>query len=312
MTPTLLLHHPLSPAHRAVVAERFTIIDALTPQARENVTAARGAEVIAVLTIGAIGLTAAEMDAMPQLGLVAALGAGYEGIDVAHARSRGIAVSHGPGTNDDCVADHAMALLMSCVRRVPQSNVAVRQGIWRNALPVLPNFSGKKMGIVGLGHIGRKIARRAEGFDLEIGYHNRKARPDSAYRYFESLREMAAWCDYLVAVTPGGESTHHLVDAEVLAALGSHGHVVNVGRGSVIDTAALVDALRAGTLGGAALDVYEGEPAPPTMLFEFDNVVITPHVAGSSPEAIDASIRLFMDNAVRFLEGRPLSTPVPN
>jgi lactate dehydrogenase-like 2-hydroxyacid dehydrogenase len=221
-------------------------------------------------------------------------------------------VSYGPGTNDDCVADHAMALLMAAVRRVPQSDEALRQGAWRTALPVLPNFSGKKMGILGLGQIGGKIAKRAAGFDIEIGYHNRKPRPESGHRYFESLHDLAVWCDYLVAVTPGGQGTHHLIDAEVLAALGKTGFLVNVGRGSVVDTAALVQALRAGAIGGAGLDVYEGEPHPPTALFEFDSVVMTPHVAGSSPEAVDASVRLFLDNADRFLNARPLATPVPD
>ncbi|MDB5819810.1 MAG: hydroxyacid dehydrogenase, partial [Rhizobacter sp.] len=290
----------------------FDFIYAPNAELRAKHTAADGAAVRAVLTNGTTGLTAAEIDAMPALEVACALGVGFENIDVAYCKSRGIAVANGAGTNDDCVADHAMALLLASVRRVPQSDEAVRQGIWRNALPVLSNVSGKKMGILGLGQIGNKIARRAVGFDIEIGYHNRKPRPESPYRYFESLIDMAQWCDYLVAVAPGGASTHHLIGAAVLAALGPKGYVVNVGRGSVIDTAALADALRAGSLGGAGLDVYEGEPKPPQVLFEFDYVVMTPHVAGSSPEAIEASVVLFIDNAHRHLDGRALATPVPD
>ncbi|MGH6780705.1 MAG: NAD(P)-dependent oxidoreductase, partial [Sphingomonadaceae bacterium] len=202
------------------------------------------------------------------------------------------------------------ALLLATVRAVPQLDAATRAGTWRTALPLRPNVSGKRLGIVGLGTIGRRIARRGEGFDLEIGYHNRKPREDAGYRYFDSIGALAAWADYLVVATPGGAGTRYLVDANVLAALGPAGFLVNIARGSVVDTEALASALRAGKLGGAGLDVYESEPAPPVALFDCPNVVLTPHVAGWSPEAITASVTQFLENARRHFAGEGVLTPV--
>ncbi|GAB3106341.1 2-hydroxyacid dehydrogenase [Cupriavidus yeoncheonensis] len=278
--------------------------------ARADAVATHGSTARAVLTMGSIGLTATEIDAMPRLELVCALGAGYENIAHEHARARGIAVANGAGTNDSCVADHAMALLLAAVRAVPQLDIATRAGQWRDTLPLSPNFSGRRMGIVGLGTIGRRIARRGEGFDLEIGYHNRTARTDTTYRYFDSVSALAQWADYLVIATPGGAGTRHLVDAGVLAALGPNGFLVNIARGSVVDTAALAQALHAGTVRGAGLDVYESEPAPPMVLLDCPNLVLTPHMGGWSPEAIQASVDQFLENARRHFAGEPLLTPV--
>jgi lactate dehydrogenase-like 2-hydroxyacid dehydrogenase len=250
------------------------------------------------------------MDAMPKMTLVCALGAGYENIAVEKARERGIVVANGAGTNDDCVADHAMALLLAAVRAVPQFDRACRAGVWRNALPVQPNVSHKRIGIVGLGAIGKKIARRAEGFDMEIGYCTRTRRNDVAHAWFENATTLAQWCDYLVVATPGGAATHHLIDADVLTALGPQGYLVNISRGSVVDTHALAAALRAGRIKGAGLDVYESEPEPPTDLFEFDSVVLSPHVAGASPEAQEATLQRFIENATRHFAGQPVISPV--
>lgn len=310
MKPVLLVLNPMSSQHLASIGERFTVHYGPDAAARADAVATHGASAQAVLTIGSIGLTAAEMDAMPKLELVCALGAGYENIALDHARTRGIAVANGAGTNDSCVADHAMALLLATVRAVPQLDKATRAGQWRDTLPLSPNFSGKRMGIVGLGTIGRRIARRGEGFDLEIGYHNRTARTEVPYRYFDSVTALAQWADYLVIATPGGAGTRHLVDAGVLAALGPAGFLVNIARGSVVDTAALAQALHAGTVRGAGLDVYETEPAPPTVLLDCPNVVLTPHMAGWSPEAIQASVDQFLENARRHFAGEPLLTPV--
>ncbi len=217
---------------------------------------------------------------------------------------------NGAGTNDDCVADHAFALLLAVVREIPLLDRACRDGLWRDALPMAPNFSHKRLGIAGLGQIGEKIARRAQGFDLEVGYHNRHPRAALGHRYFDTLTTLAEWADYLVVTTPGGAGTHHLIDAAVLAALGPRGYLVNVSRGSVVDTAALADALARGTLAGAGLDVYEGEPTAPPSLTASNRVVLTPHVAGRSPEAIEACLALFIENASRHFAGQPLLTAV--
>ena len=310
MPPTVLVIVPLRPENQASVCAAFNVITALDAPALETALADHGNEIRAVLTNGTIGLNAASIARLPNLELIGALGAGYENIARDAAQARSIVVINGAGTNDDCVADHAFALLLAVVRQIPILDRACRAGIWRDDLPFQPNFSGKKLGVIGLGNIGKKIARRAEGFDTEIGYHNRHPQADSKYRYFDSPIALAEWADYLVVATPGGASTKHLVSAGVLAALGPKGYVVNVARGSVIDTAALADALARGAVAGAGLDVYEGEPAPPALLVASDRVVLTPHVGGRSPEAVAASVNLFIDNATRHFAGLPVLTPV--
>jgi D-3-phosphoglycerate dehydrogenase len=310
MKPSLLVLIPLIGDSHADISASFDIIHAPTAALRNQAIADHGGTIRAVLSNGTTGLTAAEIDRLPQLELISALGAGYENIAVDHARARNIVVVNGAGTNDDCVADHAFALLLAVVRDVPQRDIATRNGVWRDALPMRPSVSGKRLGIVGLGNIGQKVARRAAGFDLETGYHNRKPRAGATSRYFDSLLALAQWSDYLVIATPGGASTHHLIDRTVLEALGPKGFLINVSRGSVVDTAALAAALTEGTVAGAGLDVYEGEPHPPQALLPLRNVVLTPHTGGTSPESIAASVRNFIDNATRHFAGEAVLTPI--
>ena len=310
MKPILLVLISLRDDSYASVAASFDILYAPTPEQRKQIIASHGGSIRAVLTNGTTGLTADEIDQLPDLEFVSALGAGYENIAVDYARARDIVLVNGAGTNDDCVADHAFALLLAAVRDIAQRDRATRDGIWRDKLPLRPNVSGKRLGVLGLGNIGLKVARRAAGFDIETGYHNRKPREGLALRYFDSVAALAEWSDFLVIATPGGAGTHHLVDRAVLDALGPHGFLVNVSRGSVVDTAALAAALEAGTLGGAGLDVYEGEPHPPQALLHLKNVVLTPHVAGSSPEAVGASVQNFLANAQRHFAGEAVLTPI--
>lgn len=309
--PKLLLLMPMAQEHQAQLRERFEVIDAPTAALRAEAVAAHGADIEVVLTIGAVGLRAEEISAMPRLGFVSALGAGYENIDVAAAKARGIALANGAGTNDACVADHAMALLLASVRALPQQEQALRAGVWRDALPLRPSVNGRRLGILGLGTIGMRIARRAAAFDMEVGYHSRRIRPDAgAYAYFDSVLSLATWADFLVVAAPGGPSTRHIVNAQVLQALGPQGHLVNIARGSLVDTAALAKVLADGQLGGAALDVYESEPHPPRELLDFPNVILTPHIAGWSPESVQATVDLFLLNAERWKNGQPLQTPI--
>ncbi|MDH1815248.1 2-hydroxyacid dehydrogenase [Comamonas aquatica] len=308
--PLLLVLHVLSDAHLSQLAQSFDVLYAPDAARCAEALAAHGPRVQAVLTVGAIGLSAAQMQAMPQLRWVGALGAGYENIDVAYARAHGIAVSNGAGTNDQCVADHAFGLVIAAVRGLVRLDRLTRQGVWRNDIPLPPNVSGKRLGILGLGTIGQKIARRAQAFDMPVGYHNRRPKDGVDFTYFDSVLALAQWADVLLVATPGGAGTRHLVDAPVIAALGPQGYVVNIARGSVVDTAALAQALRSGALAGAGLDVYESEPLPPAELLDLDNVVLTPHVAGWSPEAVQATVDLFLDNAHRHFTGQPLVTPV--
>lgn len=308
--PVLLVMHVVSEAHRQQLAQHFEVLYAPGSAQTAQAIAEHGPRIELVLTIGAIGLSAAQMDAMPQLRMVGALGAGYENIDVAYARSRGVAVSNGAGTNDSCVADHAFGLVIAAIRGFGRLDKLTRQGVWRNDIPYPPQVSGKRLGILGLGTIGQKIARRAQAFDMPVGYHNRNPKAGMAHTYFDSVLGLAQWADVLVVATPGGAGTQHLVNAQVLDALGPQGYVVNIARGSVIDTAALALALREGRLAGAGLDVYESEPKPPAELLDLDNVILTPHVAGWSPEAVQATVDLFLENALSHIAGKPLVTPV--
>ncbi|WNW09636.1 2-hydroxyacid dehydrogenase [Pseudomonas sp. DTU_2021_1001937_2_SI_NGA_ILE_001] len=286
----------------------FSLIRAQTPERRAQVIAEQGGQIDAVVTRGPLGLFAEEMDAMPNLRLICVSGAGYEKVDVAAAQARGILVSNGAGVNAPTVADHAMALLLAMVRDIPQADASVRRSEWRKVM--CPSFAGKRLGILGLGAVGLEIARRAEAFGMHIDYHNRRPRQDLAYRWQPSVRELAEAADFLVLATPGGAATHHLVDAEVLQALGTQGYLVNVARASVVDTQALLAALQAGQIAGAALDVFDDEPQVPDAFKALANVVLTPHVAGLSPEASGDSVRLVRDNLLAFFAGRPLLTPV--
>lgn len=306
----LLILNSLSEAHQAQLAAVYDIVYAPTAQARAAAVAQHGARFRAVLTIGVVGITPEEVAAMPKLELVCCMGAGYEGLPLDLLKSRGIATANGAGTNDDCVADHAFGLLIGIVRGLRTLDMQCRAGVWREAIPHPPNVSGKKLGIFGLGTIGQKIAKRAAGFDMPVGYHNRKPRDGAPHRYFDSLLALAQWSDILVCATPGGPATRHAVNAQVLDALGPQGFLVNISRGSVVDTEALASALREGRLAGAGLDVYESEPHRPEQLVGLPNLFITPHMAGWSPEATQASVDRFMANAEGHFAGRGVVSPV--
>ncbi|MCS6766020.1 MAG: 2-hydroxyacid dehydrogenase [Candidatus Protistobacter heckmanni] len=270
-----------------------------------------GAAARAVLTNGTTGLDRARMDALPALEMISVLGVGFENVDLAAAREKGLPVSNGPGINDTTVADHTMALILAMLRDIPAMDRLVRAGGWRSSASTRPTLTGKRLGVLGLGMIGRQIAKRCAGFDMPVGYHNRKPIPGESFTYYASPRELAANSDVLVITTPGGAGTRHLVDAEVLAALGPQGYVVNVARGSVLDTDALLAALDKDLIAGAALDVVGGEPTVPAALREHPKVLFTPHVAGRSPESNRAGIELAMANLGAYFAGKPLLTPVP-
>ncbi len=286
----------------------FRLLRAPTAALRAEAIARHADEITAVVTRGPLGFFAEEMDALPGLRIICVSGAGYEKVDVPAAEARGIQVTNGAGVNAPTVADHALALLLALVRDIPQADASVRRSEWRKAM--CPSLAGKRLGIVGLGAVGLAIARRAAAFDIHIGYHNRRARQDSAYTWYASVLELAQASDFLLLATPGGADTRHLVDANVLQALGPQGYLVNIARASVVDTAALLDALQTRRIAGAALDVFDDEPNVPDAFKRLANVVLTPHVAGLSPEASHDSVRLVADNLLAFFAGQPVLTPV--
>ncbi|WP_228893085.1 2-hydroxyacid dehydrogenase [Pseudoduganella aquatica] len=259
-----------------------------------------------VITNGSTGLSAAQMDALPALRLVCSYGAGYENINLAAADARGVAVTHAPGVNNATVADHALALMLACARGLPALDRAVKAGHWLAHRMARPAVHGKRLGIVGMGNIGALIARRAAAFDMEIAYTTRGARPELPYRHVPDVLELARASDYLVLACPGGAATRHLVNAAVLEALGSKGFLVNIARGSVVDTAALMQALERRTIAGAALDVIEDEPALPPGAALLDTLILTPHISGRSPEAQLAQHEVLLANLAAHFAGGPL------
>jgi len=284
---------------------------AVAPSLRAETIRLKGGRFRAVLTHGSAGLSSAELALLPGVEIICALGAGHENIDSEATRARGVVVTHGPGTNATTVADHAMALLLAAVRGIVPGYDSVRRGEWAKWRVIRPLATGKRMGIMGLGTIGREIAKRgAGGFGMEIGYHNRRPQDDAEFRYFQTLIDLAAWSDFLVVAAPGGGATRGLVGAEVLRALGPDGFLVNIARGSIVDTSALIAALRDGTIAGAALDVVDGEPEVPADLLAQPNALITPHSAGRSPESIVAMVGMVIENLTAHFAGRPVLTPV--
>ncbi|WP_213879229.1 2-hydroxyacid dehydrogenase [Pseudomonas sp. dw_358] len=287
----------------------FTLIRAPSPALRAQAIAAHADQIDAVLTRGPLGFYAEEMAALPKLKIICVIGAGYEHVDLVAAKTHGLTVTNGAGVNASSVADHAMALLLALVRDIPRADASVRRGEW--AKISRPTLSGKRLGILGLGAVGEAIAKRGSlGFDMSVSYHNRRPRADLPYAYCSSPLELAKASDFLVVATPGGAQTRHVIDAQVLAALGPEGFVVNIARASVVDTVALVEALQNQQIAGAALDVFDEEPQVPDALKALDNVVLTPHVAGLSPQASEATVRMVGNNLTAFFSGQPVLTPV--
>ncbi|MGY2342376.1 2-hydroxyacid dehydrogenase [Pseudomonas sp. SDO5532_S415] len=287
----------------------FHLILAPTPAERAEAISRHGARIDAVLTRGPLGLYTDEIAALPNLKIICVIGAGYEMVDLQAAADRGIAVTNGAGVNASSVADHAMALLLSLVRDVPRCDAAVRRGEWPKIMR--PSLAGKHLGILGLGAVGMAIAKRAAaGFDMRVCYHNRQHRSDVPYDFCSTPTELARASDFLIVATPGGLGTKHLINRQVLDALGPKGFLVNIARASVVATADLITALEQRRIAGAALDVFDAEPQVPDALKVLSNVVLTPHVAGLSPEATQGTVELVGKNLVAFFAGQPVLTPI--
>ena len=249
---------------------------------------------------------------LPALEIVSVMGVGYDGVDVAAAKARKVMVTHTPDVLNDEVADTAMGLMLSVARQLPQADRYVREGKWlQGPMPLARKMSGARLGLVGMGRIGQVIAKRAAAFDMDIAYTARSARAGVPYAYFADAASLAARSDFLVVITPGGAGTRKLIDAKVLEALGKKGVLVNVARGSVVDEAALIDALERGTIGGAALDVFEDEPRVPQRLIDMPQVVLAPHIGSATRETRQAMADLAQANLDAHFGGKPLLSPVP-
>jgi hydroxypyruvate reductase len=252
------------------------------------------------------------IDALPNLKVISSFGVGYERIDVAHAHARGIEVGYTPEVLNDCVADIAFGLLLDVARGMSAADRFVRRGEWpKSNFPLTTSVTGKRLGILGMGRIGRVIAKRASGFDMHVRYHDRNDLHDAAYSFEPTLEGLAEWADFLVVATAGGPTTNKLVSAQVLDSLGPKGFLINISRGTVVDQAALLKALQEKRIAGAGLDVFENEPTVPEPFFALDNVVLLPHVASATHETRDAMAKLVVANLSSFFSTGSAKAAVP-
>ena len=264
-----------------------------------------------VASLAGARVDAALMDALPKLEIISNFGVGVDAIDLDAARSRGIIVTNTPDVLNDCVADTAMALVLNTLRKFPRAEAHLRAGAWatQGPYPLTTSVGGKTLGILGLGRIGAAIARRAEGFGMNIRYHNRNQK-NLPYPYDPDPILLAKNSDVLMIVTPGGAQTERLVGAAVLDALGPTGYVVNIARGSIIDEPVLLKYLQEKKIAGAGLDVYADEPRVPPAFFTLDNAVLFPHVGSATNETRMAMGNLQAENLRLHFAGKSVKTRV--
>jgi lactate dehydrogenase-like 2-hydroxyacid dehydrogenase len=310
MPEQVLIYSRFPKALMLRIGERFELLDAGGKPPNEVFGADQLAGIRAMITAGGTPLGGDMMDMMPKLAAIVCYGTGYDGVDLAAAAKRKITVGHSPGANASSVADIALTLMLGTTRRLLVADGYVRSGDWAATKPSpmmrpQPGMRGRRVGVYGMGEIGRKIAARVAAFESEVGYFSR-SQHDVPYRYFPSLEALAEWCSVLMIAVRAGADTHHVVDAGILKKLGEDGYVVNISRGSVIDQAALMAALESKTIAGAGLDVYAQEPHPPDALTAFPNVVLTPHIGGHTIESHIAMQDCVMANLGAYFAGKPL------
>jgi hydroxypyruvate reductase len=314
MPEKVLIYSRFPKAMMVRIGERFELMDAAGKAPTDAFTAEQLSGIRAMITAGGTPLGGAMMDMMPKLGAIVCYGTGYDGVDLAAAAKRKIAVGHSPGANAASVADIAVTLMLAVTRRLLPADNYVRSGSWSEAKPsplMRPQAGnpGRKVGVYGMGEIGRKIAARVAAFECEVAYFSR-SQHDVPYQYLPSLEALAEWCSVLMIAVRAGADTNHAVDAKILQKLGKDGYVVNIARGSVIDQRVLIAALADETIAGAGLDVYEKEPHAPDALTAFPNVVLTPHVGGHTLDSHIAMQNCVIANLESYFAGKPLAYPV--
>ncbi len=290
----------------------FTIHSAAKIDDLPNWLAQNGSAVTHILTNGHDGVPPVIMAGLPNLQMISCYGVGYDAIDAGKAAQRGIMVTHTPDVLNAEVASTALMLMLACFREFLRDEAYVRSGEWerRGNAPLTRSLDNRTIGILGMGRIGREIAAKLGPWNPTILYHARSPK-DVPFQYVGDLADMARRADVLVCITPGGAATKHLVDAEVIDALGPGGTLINVSRGTVVDEAAMIDALETGRLGWAGLDVFEFEPHVPERLRDLKNVVLLPHVGSATIETRAAMGALTVDNLLQHLKDGTVLTPVP-
>jgi len=297
--PMLGVLEPRFAAAGLGLARAWALSDAERPRVR------------AILHAGEFVLTPEFLSGLPALGLIACVSVGYDGVDVAWCRARGIEVTHAKGLNAEDVADHAIGLMLAAWRNIPAWDRVVREDRWRHEdrLGAQPSLGGRRLGVVGLGHIGAAVARRAEAMRLSVAWWGPREK-SAPWPRADSLLDLARDSDILVVACRAEPGNRGLISAEVIEAVGAAGMIVNVARGSLVDEDALRAALKDGRLWRAALDVFAAEPTPADLWADIPNAVLTPHTAGSSTEAVPLMVAQAIDNVQRFLAGEPLASPV--
>jgi len=311
MKPTIIAYPSLG-AFEQLFSSQYDVLRLPTdPDERAARLASEGDKVGAAVVIGSIGLPAEIMAALPNLRLIAAFGVGYDGVDLAGASARGIAVTNCPNINHEDVADVALGLMISVVRNIAAGDRAVREGAWKGVATFPPprRLSARKLGVVGLGAIGDALAIRAAACGMEIAWTGPREK-STPWRYEPDLHALATWADVLAMTLRPDPGTEKMIDARILEALGPEGVVINVSRGSVIDEDALLAALKGGRLGGAGLDVFAQEPSPAARWEGVPNTTLTPHFGGGTRESIMESAQFVLENMRRHFAGEPLASRV--
>jgi hydroxypyruvate reductase len=311
MKPHVLLIEPMMAEAEARLDAAYCVHRLFAAQDRSAMIAAIGSSVRAIVTGGGHGASNEIVDALPRLEIIAINGIGTDAVDLEHARARSVRVTTTPDVLTEDVADLALGLMLATSRQICVADRFVRSGAWLHEhLPLAAKVSGKRLGIFGLGQVGHAVARRAEGFGMQIAYCDRDPVAGAAYRYQPDLEQLAEDSDFLVIAASGGPTTRGLVSRRVLDALGLAGVLINVARGSIVDEPALVAAFADGRLGGAGLDVFAHEPDVPKALWDMNNVVLQPHQASATIETRRAMADLVLANLAGHFAGREPLTPV--
>jgi lactate dehydrogenase-like 2-hydroxyacid dehydrogenase len=310
MKPRLLITGPMYPATLAQLEQAYETQRLWSAPDKEALLASMS-DITAVASSNSGGIDGATMAKLPQLKVIAHFGVGYDTVDVDAARKRGIAVTNTPDVLTDEVADLALALLLATIRRVPQGDRYVREGKWlKGAMALTESLQGRTVGIIGMGRIGRAIARRCEAFGVKLAYQGPSRKADLAWPYYQDPVKLAEASGAVIVACPGGEATRGLVSRAVIDAIGPKGFLVNIARGTVVDEPALIEALQQGRICGAGLDVFADEPRVPEAFLALDNVVLQPHVASATHPTRTAMGQLVLDNLAAHFAGRPLVTPI--
>lgn len=310
-TQHLLMNGPLMTHVEEAFDKTYTVHRLWQSGDPDALVAKNAASIRAIATDGHVGASRALMERLPNLQIIVCQGVGYDSIDIAYAREKGIRVTNTPDVLNDAVAELTIGLMISLARRIPQSDAYIRAGKWLKAhYPLQAELTGARVGILGLGRVGKEIARRCLAMKMQVVYHGRNRQDEQPYPYYGCLEHMAREVDWLVAIAPGNTGTKGIVSRAVLEALGPDGNFVNVARGNLVDEKSLVELLQAGKLGGAALDVFADEPRVPEELFALDNVVLVPHIGSATVKTRRAMGDLVIDNLAAHFAGKPLLTPV--